>query len=39
MRNQPRTIGLIARNSRFAEDLSDEPIEEVLARLQPIFEG
>ena len=39
MCNQPRTIDLIARNGRFVEDVSDELIEEVLARLQPIFEG
>jgi mRNA interferase ChpB len=39
MCNQPRTIDLIARNGRFVEDVSDELIEEVLAPLQPIFEG
>ncbi|MFZ1641200.1 MAG: type II toxin-antitoxin system PemK/MazF family toxin [Candidatus Contendobacter sp.] len=37
--NQPRTLDMIARNGRFVEDVSDDLIEEVLARLQPIFEG
>lgn len=39
MCNQPRTIDLNARNGRFIEDVSDELIEETLARLQPIFES
>jgi mRNA-degrading endonuclease toxin of MazEF toxin-antitoxin module len=37
--NQPRTLDLIARNGRFVEHVSDDRIGEVLARLQPIFEG
>jgi hypothetical protein len=28
-----------ARNGRFVEEVSGDLIEEVLARLQPIFEG
>ena len=39
MCNQPRIIDLIAGNGCFVEDVSDELIEEVLARLQPTFEG
>lgn len=35
--NQPRTIDIITRNGRFVEAVSDDLIEEVLARLQPIF--
>ena len=36
--NQPRAIDMSARNGRFFEDVSNDLIEEVLARLQPIFE-
>ena len=39
MCNQPRTIEMGSRNGRFIEDVTDELIEEVLARVQPIFEG
>lgn len=38
MCNQPRTIDMSARNGRFVEDVADNLIEEVLARLQPIFD-
>lgn len=38
MCNQPRTIDMGSRNGRFLEDVTDELIEEVLARVQPIFE-
>jgi mRNA interferase ChpB len=37
--NQPRAIDMNARNGRFVEEVSGDLIEEVLARLQPIFEG
>lgn len=37
MCNQPRTIDVAARAGRFVEDVSDDLLEEVLARLQPIF--
>ena len=37
MCNQPRTIDLVARAGRFVEDVEDELMEEVLARLQPVF--
>lgn len=39
MCNQPRTIDMNARNGRFVEDVTDQVIEEVLARLQPIFDS
>lgn len=39
MCNQPRTIDLAARGGRFVEDIGDDLLEEVLARLQPIFES
>ena len=37
MCNQPRTIDLVARVGRFVETVDDALMEEVLARLQPIF--
>ncbi len=37
MCNQPRTIDLVARAGRFVEGVGDELMEEVLARLQPVF--
>jgi mRNA interferase ChpB len=37
MCNQPRTVDLVARNGRFVEAVGDELMEEVLARLQPVF--
>ena len=39
MCNQPRTIDMAARHGRFIEKTSTSLIEEVLARLQPIFEA
>ena len=39
MCNQPRTIDVAARGGRFVEDVSDDLLEEVLARLRPIFGG
>lgn len=39
MCNQPRSIDLTARAGRFIEDVRDDLLEEVLARLQPIFES
>jgi mRNA interferase ChpB len=36
--NQPRTIDMGARSGRFVEDVSDDLLEEVMARLQTIFE-
>ena len=38
MCNQPRTIDIAARSSRFIEPASGDLIAEVLARLAPIFE-
>lgn len=38
MCNQPRTIDMAARGGRFVEDAGDDMLEEVLARLQPIFD-
>lgn len=39
MCNQPRTIDMAARGGRFVEDIGDDDVlEEVLARLQPIFD-
>ena len=38
MCNQPRAIDMSARNGRFVEEVSDELSDEVMARLQPIFE-
>ena len=38
MCNQPRTIDIGARSGRFVEDVSDDLLEEVMARLQTIFE-
>jgi len=37
--NQPRTIDMGARNGRFVEDVPDDILDEVLARLQAIFEN
>ena len=39
MCNQPRTVDLVARLGRFVEAVGDELMEEVLARLQPVFAG
>ena len=39
MCNQPRTIDVAARGGRFVEDVRDDLLEEVLARLRPIFGG
>ena len=39
MCNQPRTIDMAARHGRFIEVASESLIEEVLARLQPVFEA
>ena len=36
--NQPRTIDMGARSGRFVEDVSDDLLDEVMARLQTIFE-
>ena len=38
MCNQPRTVDLLARQSQFIEVLPNEVIDEVLAKLQAIFE-
>lgn len=38
MCNQPCTVDLLARQSQFIETLPDELIDEVLAKLQAIFE-
>jgi mRNA interferase ChpB len=37
MCNQPRTVDLAARAGRFTEDVGNEVLDEVLARLQAIF--
>ena len=37
MCNQPRTIDVAAGGGRFVEDASDDLLDEVLARLRPIF--
>jgi mRNA interferase ChpB len=39
MCNQPRTIDMVARSGRFVEDVPDDLLDEVMARLQPIFEN
>ena len=39
MCNQPRTVDLSARAGRFVEDVSDQVLDEVLARLLAIFEA
>lgn len=39
MCNQPRTINMGARSGRFVEDVPDDLLDEVMARLQPIFEN
>lgn len=38
MCNQPRTVDLLARQSQFIEALPNEVIDEVLAKLQAIYE-
>ena len=38
MCNQPRTIDMAARGGRFVEAVSEDLLDEVMARLQPIFE-
>lgn len=38
MCNQPRTVDLLARQSQFIEVLPNKVIDEVLAKLQAIFE-
>ena len=38
MCNQPRTLDINARSGRFVETLSADIVDEVSARLQPIFE-
>ncbi len=37
MCNQPRTVDLLGRAGRFVEQLESDVMDEVLARLQPIF--
>ncbi len=39
MCNQPRTVDLLGRGGRFVGQLEGDVIDEVLARLQPIFES
>ena len=39
MCNQPRTLDLAARSGRYVEDAGDALLEEVLARLMPIFDS
>ena len=39
MCNQPRTLDLAARAGRFVEAVRSDLLEEVLARLQPIFDS
>ena len=39
MCNQPRSIDVAALGGLFVEDVSDDLLEEVLARLRPIFGG
>ena len=39
MCNQPRTLDLAARGGGFVEAVGDDLLEEVLARLQPIFDS
>jgi mRNA interferase ChpB len=38
MCNQPRTIDYAARAARFVEDVPDDVIDDVLARLQTLLE-
>jgi len=38
MCNQPRTVDLAARNSRFVETVATSVMDEVLERLQTVFE-
>ena len=38
MCNQPRSINVAARSGRYVETLSADIVDEVFARLQPIFE-
>jgi mRNA interferase ChpB len=37
--HQPRAIDMGARSGRFVEDVPDDLLDEVMARLQPIFEN
>jgi mRNA interferase ChpB len=37
--NQPRAIDMGAWSGRFVEDVPDDLLDEVMARLQPIFEN
>jgi mRNA-degrading endonuclease toxin of MazEF toxin-antitoxin module len=39
MYNQPRLFDLSSRGGRFVEDVSEDLLENALARLQPLFEG
>lgn len=39
MCNQPRTIDMAARGGSFVESVGNNLLEEVLARLQPIFDS
>ena len=39
MCNQPRTLDLAARGGGFVEAVGSDLLEEVLARLQPIFDN
>jgi mRNA-degrading endonuclease toxin of MazEF toxin-antitoxin module len=39
MCNQPRTVDIAARGGRHVETIGEDVMEEVLARLQPIFES
>ena len=39
MCNQPRTLDLAARSGRYVEHARIDLVEEVLARLQPIFDS
>ncbi len=39
MCNQPRTIDMAARGGRFVEAAGNDLLEEILARLQPIFDS
>ena len=39
MCNQPRTLDLAARSGRYVEEAGNDLVEEVLARLLPIFDS
>ena len=39
MCNQPRTIDMTARDGRFAEDVSNDVLDDVLAKLQAIVDN